>query len=250
MIARYLVGSLIAIGAVSLYRLKATQAADGRLDFSPHAPRDSVRPGLTPLGLAQERDGFLLVPRNNGARNPAPLVILLHGATQRARLFERIVGMADTLGVVVLAPDSRDITWDVISGGSFGPDIDFLDRAITRAFDRAYIDSCRVVVGGFSDGASYALSLGIRNARRIHGAIAFSAGFVLPVRSPQRLPIFMRHGTSDKTLPIDRTARPIVRRLRDAGFTVDYEEFDGPHTVRPMDARAAFRWAAQRRCSS
>ncbi len=226
-----------------------SQSTDGRLEFTPHAPRDSVRPGLTRLGLAEERDGFLFVPRNNGARNPAPLVIMLHGATQRARLFERMTAMADTLGVVILAPESRDITWDGI-GGRFGPDVEFLGRAITRAFDRAFIDSCRVVIGGFSDGASYALSLGIRNGRRLHGVVALSPGFVVPARTPQRLPIFMRHGRRDQILPIDRASRQLVRVLRDAGFTVDYEEFDGPHTARPADGRAALQWSAQRRCGA
>jgi phospholipase/carboxylesterase len=78
--------------------------------------------------------------------------------------------------------------------------------------------------------------------------IAFSPGFVIPARSPERLPIFMRHGTGDRILPIDRASRRIVVALRDAGFVVDYEEFNGPHTVRPADASAALRWAAKRKC--
>jgi phospholipase/carboxylesterase len=239
----------MAVGATSTYRYFATHAADGRLEFTPPAPREQVRPGLMRLGLADERDGFLFVPKDNSVRKPAPLVILLHGATQRARLFERIADAADTASVVILAPDSRDVTWDAV-GGRFGPDIEFLDRAVMRAFDRAYIDSCRVVIGGFSDGASYALSLGIRNARHLQGVVAFSPGFVIPTRSPQRLPVFVRHGTRDRILPIDRASRRLVPALRDAGFTVDYEEFDGPHTVQPADASAALRWAAKRRCTS
>lgn len=246
--SRYLIAILVAAGGIFTYRFAPMQATEGRLGFTAHAPRDSVRPGLARLGLGAERDGFLFVPRNNGPRSPAPLVILLHGATQRARLFERMTAVADTLGVAILAPDSRDMTWDVIAIGGFGPDVDFLDRAITRAFDRAYIDSCRVVIGGFSDGASYALSLGIRNSRRLHGVVAFSPGFMVRARSPERLPIFMRHGTRDQILPIDRASRSLARTLRGAGFTVDYEEFDGPHTVRPVDGRAGLSWAAQRKC--
>jgi phospholipase/carboxylesterase len=247
-IARGLLVVALALGVASAYRLGSTQATDGKLAFTAHAPRDSIRPGVTRLGLADDRDGFLFIPRTNGPRNPAPLVVMLHGATQRARMFERLSSVADTLGVVILAPDSRDVTWDGIQGG-FGPDVSFLDRAITRAFDRAHIDSCRLVLGGFSDGASYALSLGIRNGRRVHGVIALSPGFLIPTRSPERVPVFMRHGTRDQVLAIDRASRRLVRVLRDAGFAVDYEEFDGPHTVRPADARAALQWAGRRRCS-
>jgi phospholipase/carboxylesterase len=231
-----------------VYGFTRTQSIDGRLAFSAHSPRDSIRTGVTPLGLGTERDGFLFVPRNNSARSRAPLVIMLHGATQRARMFERMAAVADTLGVVILAPDSRDVTWDIIAGGGFGPDVEFLDRAIASAFDRAFIDSCRVVIGGFSDGASYALSLGIRNARRLRGVLAFSPGFLARTRSPERLPIFMRHGTRDQILAIDRASRPLARMLRDAGYAVDYEEFDGPHTLRPVDARAGLSWAGQRKC--
>jgi phospholipase/carboxylesterase len=204
---------------------------------------------MTPLGLASARDGFLFVPGDNEARHAEPLLILLHGATQRARLFERLTPMADTLGVVILAPDSRDVTWDAVRG-SFGPDIAFLNRAIMLAFDRAFVDTCRIVIGGFSDGASYALSLGIRNARLLRGVVAFSPGFVVPAEHIGRLPVFVRHGTRDRILPIEAASRNIVRGLREAGFTVDYEEFDGPHTVRPADARASLRWTSARTCES
>jgi phospholipase/carboxylesterase len=238
--------ALVAVSAACSARVNGG-AGDGRLTFTPHASRESVTPGVSALGLAAERDGFLFVPHDNSAIHPSPLLVLLHGATQRARMFDRLADAADSAGVVLLAPDSRDITWDGIRG-DFGPDIAFLSRAIDRAFDRAHIDPCRVAIGGFSDGASYALSLGIRNARLVHGVVAFSPGFIVPADSVQRLPVFVRHGTHDQILPIDGASRTIVRRLRDAGFAVDYEEFDGRHTVRPADARASLHWVTQRGC--
>jgi phospholipase/carboxylesterase len=224
------------------------QAEEGHLEVKAHAPIGAVKSGLDPLGLGGERDGFLYVPRDNGPKKPEPLLILLHGATQSARLFERIGPAADSAGVVILAPDSRGTTWDAIRG-DFGPDIAFLDRAIMKAFDRAHIDECRVVVGGFSDGASYALSLGIRNAQLLRGVVAFSPGFVIPSDKPERLPVFIRHGTNDQILPIERTSRPLQSALRDGGFELDYEEFEGPHTVRPADARKSLEWVSKRSCS-
>ena len=62
----------------------------------------------------------------------------------------------------VLAPDSRGTTWDAIREG-FGDDVTFIDRALEHVFARVSIDPARVTVGGFSDGASYALSLGLAN---------------------------------------------------------------------------------------
>jgi len=235
---------------VALVGCGASQAQtnDGVIALAPHAPTATIVAGKSALGLGDERDGFLFVPRDTSSRG-VPLMVMLHGATQRARLFERILPLADSMGVAVLAPDSREITWDAIRG-TFGPDIAFIQRAITYAFDHARIDRCRVVIGGFSDGASYALSLGIRNSRVLHGVVAFAPGFIIPASRDEigKLPIFIRHGTNDQILPIDRTSRPIIEALRAAGFDVDYQEFDGPHTVRPADARQAMQWAGKRSC--
>lgn len=231
----------------ALWQAPAQQRGDARLAFTAHAPVDSVRAGSMPLGLDRERDGFLFVPRANSATHRMPLLILLHGATQRARLFERLLPQADSAGVVIVAPDSREMTWDAIRG-RFGPDVAFIDRAITLTFDHAYIDPCRVVIGGFSDGASYALSLGVRNAKRLKGVVAFSPGFVIPAPDMQKLPVFIRHGTADQILPIDQTSRRLVGALRGAGFDVDYSEFDGPHTMRRDDAWLAMQWVRRLGC--
>lgn len=243
---------LVAVGAwgslVALRQRSPTRAST--LSFTPHRPSGAIQSGRTSLGLDSARDGFIFVPRGNSERAPAPLLVLLHGATQRSRLFERITPLADSLGVVIVAPDSRDITWDAIRD-DFGADVAFINHAITRAFDRAYVDRCRVVIGGFSDGASYGLSLGIRNARLLAGVVAFSPGFVIPVARGEtlgKLPLFVRHGRNDEILPIDRTSRRLVPMLRDAGFDVNYAEFDGPHTMLPAHARAALEWVKRRGC--
>jgi phospholipase/carboxylesterase len=47
--------------------------------------------------------------------------------------------------------------------GGYGPDVEFIDRALDWAFDRLTLDIRKLAITGFSDGASYALSLGITN---------------------------------------------------------------------------------------
>ena len=78
----------------------------------------------------------------------------------------------------MLAPNSLDNTWDAI-GDSFGPDVKFLNRALELVFEKLPIDATRVVMGGFSDGASYAISLGLLNGDLFKGVMAFSPGFVI-----------------------------------------------------------------------
>src|SRR6185312_17238913 len=100
----------------------------------------------------------------------------------------------------VLAPNSRDKTWDAI-GGSFGVDVAHLNRALERVFEKVAIDPARLAIGGFSDGASYAISLGLINGDLFNSIVAFSPGFVID-GTPHGTPrIFISHGTRDHILP-------------------------------------------------
>ena len=149
--------------------------------------------------------------------------------------------MADALGVILLIPDSRDGTWDAIRG-PFGPDVDFVGRALEHTFERCAVAPGKIAIGGFSDGASYALSLGLDNGSLFTHVIAFSPGFTANRRPQGRPRIFISHGKSDNVLPIDACSRRIVPQLEDAGYAVTYKEFDGPHTVPEPIAQDAFKW--------
>jgi predicted esterase len=84
------------------------------------------------------------------------------------------------------------------------------------------IDPARVAIGGFSDGASYALSLGLTNGDLFSHVLAFSPGFMAPAGQEGSPRIFVSHGTRDAVLPIDRCSRRIVPTLRRAGYDVAY----------------------------
>jgi phospholipase/carboxylesterase len=103
-----------------------------------------------------------------------------------------------------------------------------------------------VAVGGYSDGASYALSLGIANGDLFSHVLAFSPGFLTPTGQRGSPRIFVVHGTRDRWLPIDSCSRRIVPRLERAGYEVLYREFEGGHVVPPGIAREAAIWLADR----
>ena len=69
-------------------------------------------------------------------------------------------------------------------------------------------------VSGFSDGASYALSLGVANGDLFDSVIAFSPGVLAPRVSKGRPRFFVSRGTEDQVLPIGRTSRRLVPELR------------------------------------
>lgn len=76
------------------------------------------------------------------------------------------------------------------------------DEALAHTFEHYTVDPSRVAIGGFSDGASYALSLGLGNGDLFRHIIAFSPGFAVPPRQLGSPRIFMSHGTKDRVLPI------------------------------------------------
>lgn len=213
----------------------------GRLGSRPADPSQPPEPpGLHQLGLEPGRDGLLFVPDGYRPDAPAALVVMLHGAGGDARGgIDPLLRPAGEASTLLLAPDSRDRTWDVILG-RFGPDVEYLDRALAHVFDRYRVDPGRIAVGGFSDGASYALSLGLTNGDLFRDILAFSPGFTAPgdrIGSPR---IYISHGTDDRVLPIGRTSRRIVPSLESRGYDVLYEEFAGGHVVPPDRARRAF----------
>ncbi len=185
------------------------------------------------------------VPETYQTASPAPLMLWLHGAGGRARAFlsSELQGQADAAGMLLLVPTSKEYTWDVVVGrGRYGPDVAVIDRVLESTFNRYAVDPARVAVGGFSDGASYALSLGITNGDLFTHVLAFSPGFMVPAGRSGTPRVFVSHGTRDEVLPIDRCSRRIVPQLERAGYDIRYREFEGGHAVPPDVAREAMGW--------
>lgn len=218
------------------------QVDEGRLRIARDTLGVAVRPGLQALGLDRERDALLYAPRGYQPGRPVPLVVSLHGAggNERAGLLP-LQDLADACGFFLLSPASRSRTWDLLLGG-FGPDVAFLGQALSLVLASVAVDREDMAISGFSDGASFALSLGITNGDLFPEVIAFSPGFADPGPPHGRPRFFVSHGTNDRVLGIDRTSRRVVPRLRDAGYDVTYREFNGPHLVPPAIARDAMEW--------
>lgn len=199
--------------------------------------------GLHKLAVGGARDSYVFVSSQYRPDTPAPLVLLLHGAGGHAHDGLRVLlHLADDAGLILVAPASTRHTWDIIAGRSYGPDRDLADRALADVFARYHVDATRLAVGGFSDGASYALSLGLANGDLFTHVLAFSPGFVGP-SSPRGEPkVFISHGIDDHILPIDPCSRRIVAQLRAGGYPLHYEEFEGEHVIPPGVAEAALAW--------
>ena len=206
----------------------------GRFSFAHAQPtKPPLGPGRNHLGIAEERDAVLFVPQNVDVSKPVPLMVFFHGAGGfPEKILPFIEEHAEQQGFLVLAPHSMLPTWDLVIGGN-GPDLERLEKALDTVAAHFPLDPTRLAFTGFSDGGSYALSIGLTNGTVVTHIIVFSGGFMsvmLPEGEPQ---VFIAHGLQDEQLPIDTSARANRRKLQEAGYDVSYIEFNGPHAIQP-----------------
>ncbi|TWB44349.1 alpha/beta hydrolase [Nitrospirillum pindoramense] len=225
----------------------------------------TARPQVTPVaaeeavGPVRLDDGMVLIPRSYRPGQPLPLLVMLHGASQRgADMVARLAPLAETRGVIIAAPDSRDYTWDMLAarkhetderwGPRYGSDPARIDTFLARVFARYAVDPARVALAGFSDGATYALSLGPENLGLFPTLIAFSPGHIAPLHTQGTLSdggqrrVFISHGTADRVLPLEETARATVPAFKRRGFLVDLRVFEGGHAMPPEVVESALDW--------
>lgn len=188
------------------------------------------------------RKAILHVPPTYDPKKPGAFLLALHGASGNGESMLRGQrGPADAQNVIVLSPSSRDGTWDAIRG-RFSHDTAKIDQLLAQVFDRCAIDPARVAIGGFSDGASYALSLGLINGDVFTHIIAHSPGFVVPGTLVGKPKVFVSHGYKDPILPFERCGARIVAELKRAGYAPRFDEFDGGHTATPEMRTNALAW--------
>jgi phospholipase/carboxylesterase len=235
-----------ALAVVALRRLSWDPRPWGRLSARPSATvRDPLPPGVHTLSAAGSRTTVVVVPPKAPAARPAPLILMLHGATQdNTESLDAMQRVAGDAGAILLAPSSAGRTWDAIRG-VFGDDLDDIDQQLTRVFEHCVVDPARIAFAGFSDGASYAISLGLINGDLCSHIIGYSPGFIIPGVRHGQPRVFIAHGTHDHILPIDQCGRKIASDLKAHGYSVDFAEFDGDHEIRPEMVQRSVTWLMQ-----
>jgi phospholipase/carboxylesterase len=233
-----LAGVAVAGGAIARWPLEEP----GRLATRPHKASKTITPGEHVLAERAGRRCILFVPSTYDATKPAPFFLALHGATGSGdSMLRGSRAAAEAHGVVMLSPSSRDYTWDAIRG-PYGDDFARIDRLMSDVFDQCAIDPTRVAVGGFSDGATYAVSVGLQNGDVFTHVVGHSAGFIIPGKAHGKPKVFLSHGRQDNILPIDQCGRRIAAQLKRDGYDLRYDEFDGGHTATAEMRDAAMAW--------
>jgi phospholipase/carboxylesterase len=176
--------------------------------------------------------------------HPAPLIVLLHGAGGDARLFlDAFKRDADRRGVVLLSVQSSGRTWARRKPSDKEADVVNIETAMRVLSSKTPVDRNRVTVMGFSDGASYALSIGMAYPKLFRTIVAFSPGYAFaPTMLDTSQRIFIAHSRRDRVLPADNT-RQMVEALERAGFAPELHWFNGGHEIDTDLKKAAFDFA-------
>ena len=220
------------------------------LHVTPRAPEPRAEP--SPTGHVSVERGesraVLLTPTEIDPNRLYPLVTVLHGAGRQDEMLVKAVrDEPDKRNAFFLVPRSLLPTWDLIAS-SERPDLDFLEYAYDLIFRRYPIDPARQALLGYSDGASYALSVGLSNPSLFRAIMAWAAGFVAlaPHFDPDaaRKPdLLLEYGTHDQIFPFQHVALPMRANLERAGYTVVFRvDQGGKHWPSPDFLPEALDW--------
>jgi phospholipase/carboxylesterase len=195
------------------------------------------------------------------AAEPAGALVLLHG---RGADEHDLVPLLDALdpkrrlvgvtprGPLALPPGGAH--WYVVPRVGY-PDRDtFMAsfRLLSEFFDalptEVGVDWEQTVLGGFSQGAVMAYSLGLGPQRpspagviALSGFIPVVEGFDLELEGREGFPVAIGHGILDPIIGID-FARRARERLEAAGLSVTYRESPLPHAIEPSFVRELQEW--------
>jgi phospholipase/carboxylesterase len=113
-----------------------------------------------------------------------------------------------------------------------------IDEVVATAMNRWSLLGKRILIGGFSQGAMLATEVMLQSKHDLGGLIAWSGTLINQVKwrqlATQRTPfsVIQTHGFWDPILPFSG-AVDLRELLRSAGHHVDFQSFQGYHTIPP-----------------
>ena len=191
---------------------------------------------------------YLMTPETLDPARAYPLITVLHGAGRQDELLVRAYAdEPERRQAFFLVVRSFHPTWDLIAGGD-GEDLAFLALAYEGIYGRYRIDAARQALVGYSDGATYALAVGLSNPRVFSAVMGWAAGY-LAIDTANLAPddpkprVLLEYGTHDQLFPFEHVAIPLRDTLERLGYDVTFRVDEGGiHWPSPGFQPAALDW--------
>jgi polyhydroxybutyrate depolymerase len=209
--AAVIVGAITLGGAALAASAVEAQAESARSGTGPSSASSGCRattlstPGETTVSLVSSglpRTYLQQIPNGYSTRQPASVVVDLHGYGENAAIESLLTGMGgygNTHGFVTVTPQGRgspEPYWDITLNG---PDVHFIGDLLDHVERTVCVNEHRIYVTGYSNGAFLTSAVACVDAARV-AAVAPVAGIeALPGCRPRRpVPILAFHGTADQ----------------------------------------------------
>jgi phospholipase/carboxylesterase len=203
------------------------------------------------------------LPAGYDAAKAYPLVVGLHGNGSNAGNLMLSMPTDAFEGMICAAPEGAYPRTDLaaLAGEHFSWYLPDADRALWPLLDALTSEQVlrvvddvsqrhrvsRVVLFGFSQGVSAAYLAAMKRPDRIAGIVAFAGGFPRTSVTPEQLKaashirVMIAHGTGDQQVPLEASERA-RDLLRQAGYKVQFETFEGGHWLPPDTMQNAGNW--------
>lgn len=142
--------------------------------------------------------------------------------------------------VIEAAPDGKTRQF------SFERSADLVMDMLDELLARYPIDTTKVYLLGFSQGAGLTYMAGLAHPDRFAGIASFGGWLddkltdeVL--EQAEDLPVFIAHGTKDRSVPY-KLGKKAYKRLEKHGYDVTLEDFEGGHFIHPEKFLAMLEW--------
>lgn len=152
----------------------------------------------------------IALPAPDSNDRPHPALVYLHGyqgTPAGAMAFQALRDTASDLGVALIAPAGKNRSWGLPDAfDERRDDIAFIDTVIEDATDRFDIDRERIVISGFSLGASMTWYIACARGDAYAGYIAIAGAFWEPYVEDCHDPLptlHHVHGLNDTTIPLE-----------------------------------------------